>query len=84
MLDLPFDEHKPNIDARYIHCSRDKQRNILNDDRLCKHYYKDRGEVSHLQVLVSGQFLKVLLQSLQGTADKHVDISKMLQENRQK
>ena len=42
------------------------------------------GEVSHLQVLLPGQLLKVLLQSLRGTACKLPGISKMMQEIRQK
>ena len=42
------------------------------------------GEVSHLQVLLPGQLLKVLLQSLHGTTGKHPGISKMMQEIRQK
>ena len=49
-----------------------------------RQYYNDFGEVSHLQVLLPGQLLKVLLQSLHGTAGKHPVISKMMQEIRQK
>ena len=57
---------------------------IIKDDILCRQYYNDPGEVSHLQVLLPGQLLKVLLQSLDGTAGKHPGISKMMQEIRQK
>ena len=42
------------------------------------------GEVGHLQVLLPGQLLKVLLQSLHGTAGNYPGISKMMQEIRQK
>ena len=79
MLGLPFDEQILLNDAHYMHHSRNKKRNIIKDDILYRQYYNDIGEVSHLQVLLPGQLLKVLLQSLHGTA-----ISKMMQEIRQK
>ena len=60
------------------------KRIIIKDDILCRQYYNDLGEVSHLQVLLPGQLLKVSLQSLHGTAGKHPGISKMMQEIRQK
>ena len=67
-----------------MHYSRNKKRIIIKDDILCRQYYNDLGEVSHLQVLLPGQLLKVLLQSLHGTAGKHPGISEMKQETRQK
>ena len=67
-----------------MHYSRHKKRNIIKDDILYRQYYNDIGEVSHLQVLQPGQLLKVLLQSLHGTAGKHPRISKKMQEIRQK
>ena len=84
MLGLPFDEQILLNDARYMHYSRNKKRIIIKDDILYRQYYNDIGEVSHLQVLLPGQLLKVLLQSLHGTAGKHPGISKMMQEIRQK
>ena len=84
MLELPFDEQILLNDARYMHYSRNKKRIIIKDDILCRQYYNDFGEVSHLQVLLPGQLLKVLLQSLHGTAGKHPSISKKMQESRQK
>ena len=75
MLGLPFDEQFLLNDARYMHYSRNKKRIIIKDDILCRQYYNDLGEVSHLQVLLPGQLLNVLLQSLQGTAGKHPGIS---------
>ena len=84
MLGLPFDEQILLNDARYMHYSRNKKRIIIKDDILYRQYYNDIGEVSQLQVLLPGQLLKVLLQSLQGTAGKHPGISKMMQEIRQK
>ena len=84
MLGLPFDEQILLNDARYMHYSRNKKRIIIKDDILYRQYYNDTGEVSHLQVLLPGQLLKVLLQSLHGTAGKHPGISKMMQEIRQK
>ena len=84
MLGLPFDEQILSNDARYMHYSRNKKRIIIKDDILYRQYYNDIGEVSHLQVLLPGQLLKVLLQSLHGTAGKHPGFSKMMQEIRQK
>ena len=84
MLGLPFDEQILLNDARYMHYSRNKKRIIIKDDILYRQYYNDIGEVSRLQVLLPRQLLKVLLQSLHGTAGKHPGISKMMQEIRQK
>ena len=84
MLGLPIDEQILLNDARYMHYSSNKKRIIIKVDILYRQYYNDLGEVSHLQVLLPGQLLKVLLQSLHGTAGKHPDISKMMQEVRQK
>ena len=83
-LGLPFEEQILLNDARYMHYSRNKKRIIIKDDILCRQNYNDLGEVSHLQVLLPGQLLKVLLQSLHGTAGKQPSISKMMQEIRQK
>ena len=84
MLGLPFDEQILLSDARYMHYSRNKKRIFIKDDILYRQYYNNIGEVSHLQVLLPGQLLKFLLQSLHGTAAKHPGISKMMQEIRQK
>ena len=85
LLGLPFDEQILLNDARYKHYSRNKKRIIIKDDILYRQYYNDIGDVSHLQVLLPGQLLKVLqLQSLHGTAGKQPGISKMMQEIRQK
>ena len=84
MLGLPFDGQILLNDARYMHYSTNKRRIIIKDDILYRQYYNDIGEVSHLQVILPGQLLKVLLQSLHGTAGKHRGISKMMQEIRQK
>ena len=84
MLGLPIDEQILLNDARYMHYSRNKKRIIIKDDILCRQYYNDLGEVSHLQVLLPGQLLKVLLQSIHGTAGKQLGISMMMQEIGQK
>ena len=81
MLGLPFDEQILLNDARYMQYSRNKKRIIIKDDILYRQYYNDSGKVSHLQVLLPGQLLKVLLQSLHGIAGKHPGISKMMQES---
>ena len=84
MLGLPFDVQILLNDVRYMHYSRNKKRIIMKDDILLRQYYNDLGEVNHLQVFWPEQLLKVLLQSLHGTAGKHPGISKMMQEIRQK
>ena len=84
MLTLQFDEQILINDARYMQYCRNKKRVIIKDDILCRQYYNDLGDVSHLQVLLPGQLLKVLLQSLHGTAGKYPGVSKMMQEIRQK
>ena len=83
-MGLPFDEQVLLNDASYMQYSRNKKRMIIKDDILCRQYYNNLDEVSHLQVLLPGQLLKVLLQSLDRTAGKHPVISKMMQEIRQK
>ena len=84
ILGLPFDEGILLNDARYMHYSRNKKRIIIKDDILYRQYYNDIGQISHSQVLLPGQLLKVLLQSLQGTAGRHPGVSKKFQEIRQK
>ena len=84
MLGLPFDEQILLNDARYLHYSRNKKRIIIKDDILYRQYYNDIGEVSHLNVLLPGQLVKVILQTLHATAGKHPGISKLMQEIRQK
>ena len=84
MLGLRFDEKILINDARYIHYSRNKKRIIVKDDIIYRQYYNDIGEVGQLQVLLPRQLLKVLLQSLHGTAGKHPGISKLMQEICQK
>ena len=83
MLGLTFDEQILLNDARYMHYSLNKERIIIKDDVLCRQYYNDLGEVSHLQDLLTGKLLKMLLHSLHGTAGKHTGTSKMMQEIRQ-
>ena len=70
LLGLPFNEQILLNDARYMHYSRNRKHIIIKDDILCWQYYNDFGEVSHLQVLLPGQLIKVLLQSLHGKAGK--------------
>ena len=84
MLGLLFDEQILLEDVRYMHFSRNKKSIIIKVDILCQQYYDDLGDVTHLQVLLCGQLLKLLLQSLHGTAGKDQGTSKMMQEFRQK
>ena len=84
ILGLPFDEQILLNSAPYMHYSRNKKRIIIKDDILYRQYQNDRGEISHSQVLLPGQLLKVLLQILHETVGKHPGISKVMQEIRQK
>ena len=58
MLGLPFDEQILLNDACYMHYSGNKKRIIIKDDTLYRQYYNDSGEVSHLQVLLPGNYSK--------------------------
>ena len=51
VLGLPFDEQSVINDAPYMQYSGNRKRIIIKDDILCRQYYNDLGEVSHLQVL---------------------------------
>ena len=62
----------------------EKKRNIINGDKLCRQYYNNLGEVNHLQVLLFGEVLKVLPQSIHGTAGNYPGVSEMLRKIRQK
>ena len=79
-----FDEQVFINDARYMHCSGNKTRTFIKDDKLCRQYHIDLGEVRHLQLLLPGQLLKVLLQSLHRTAVNNPGVLKVMQEIRQK
>ena len=65
-----------------MHYSRSKRRIVIKDDLLCRQYYNDICEFSHVQVIYLENLLKVLLQSLHGTTGEHPSISKMMQEIR--
>ena len=64
-----------------MHYSRNKKLIIIKDDIFCRQNYNDLGL---LQVVLPGQTIKVLLQSLHRTAGKHPDISKKMPELQQK
>ena len=80
ILSLPFEEQFLKNDARYTRYSRNKKLIIIKNNKLSRQYYIELGEVSHLEVILPGQLLEVLLQSLYGTAGKHTGISEMMQE----
>ena len=84
MLGLAFDEQILLNDARYMLYSGNKKHITIKDDMLFQQTYNDLGEVSQIQVLLPGQLLKVLVQSLHGTSGKQPGISKMMEEFRQK
>ena len=66
-----------------MHFSRNKKRNFIKDDELCRQNLTDLGEFSHLQVLLLRELIKRLLHSLHGTAGKQSGISELMQEIRE-
>ena len=58
MLGLAFNEQIFLNDARYMRYSKNKKRIIFKDDILCRQYYNDLGEVSHLQVFCLDNYPK--------------------------
>ena len=66
-----------NAPVQYVQYSRNKKRDINKHDKPCRQYYTDLGEISHLQVLLPGHLLELLLQPLHGLAVKHPGISKI-------
>ena len=57
---------------------------IIKNDIICNQNFIEFREASHLQALFPGQLLKVLLKSLQRTAGKHPDMSKLMEKIREK
>ena len=80
VLGLLIDEQVLINDARYMHFFRNKKRIFIKDFLLCRQNYNNLSELNHLQVLLPGQILKVLLQSLHGTTGEYPGLSKMMQE----
>ena len=74
---------KPN-DSRYMHSSRNKKRIIIKDDKNCHRYYDDRWKVTRGQIHPPERVRDVLLQSLHGSAYKHPQTAKRIQDVGQK
>ena len=64
----------------HVICITIETRSVLSSKMINSwQYYNDPGEISHLQVPLHRQLLKVLLQSLHRTDGKHPGFSKMMQ-----
>ena len=77
------EEYSENVlqqDARYSHYANNLERLVVKEDILTRQYFNETGNVKYHQTLLSQHLLQELLQSLHGTAHKHIGISKMLQE----
>ena len=70
--------------ARYRHYASNLERIVVEEDILNRHYCDETGNVKDHQILLQQHLLQELLQSLHDSAHKHLGISKMLQEIRQK
>ena len=86
-LELRKEENSETIlhqDPRYRNYCSQLDRLSVQDDVIIRDYYDETGYVQYRQALLPKHLVAVLLQSLQGTANKHPGNSKMLQEMRQK
>ena len=84
---LLHEQHSANVlqqDARYKHYANNLERIVIKDDILTRQYFDETGNVNNHQILLPQHLLQLLFQSLHGTAHKHPDIKKMLQEIRRR
>ena len=84
LLHEEYSENLLHQDARYRHYANNLERIVLNDEILTRQYFDETGNVKYHQILLPQHLLQELPQSLHGTAHKHPDISKKLQEIRQR
>ena len=71
-------------DIRYRHYLNNLDRIVLKEEIVTRKYYDETGQIKYHQILLPKHLLKELLQAIHGTAHRHLGISKMLQEIRQK
>ena len=71
-------------DTRYQHYCRQMDRLSVIDEIITRQYFDETGAVKYNQVLLPKHLVQDLLESLHGKANKHLGISKMLIEIRQK
>ena len=86
-LKLQKEEYSETIlqqDSRYRHYCRQLDRLSVQDDIIFRDYYDETDNVQFRQALLPKHLVNDLLQSLDGAANKHPGISKMLQGIRQK
>ena len=84
---LLHEEYSENVlqqDARYRHYASNLERFVVKEEILTRQYFDGTGNVKYHQNLLPQHLLQELLQSLHGTAHKHLGISKMLQEIKQR
>ena len=84
LLQEEYSENVLQQDARYRHYARNIERIVVKEGILTRQYFDETGNVMYHQILLPQHLLQGLLQSFHGTAHKHPDISKMLQEIRQR
>ena len=84
LLHEEYSENLPQQDTRYRHYANNLERIVIKDEILTRQYFDETGTVKYPQILLPQHLLQELLQSLHGTAHKHLGISKMLQTIRQR
>ena len=84
MYGFPFVEQILATIPRYTQDCRNKTPFMIKHDIFYSQYYNDVGYISHLLASLPVQLKDTLLNSLHGQTGKHPDISKMMQEIRQK
>ena len=80
----PYDETEFTQDYRYKHYLQNITRIEIKQDVLTRRYYIDTGMISHCQILLPKQLLDEFLHALHGHNATHPEITKMIQEARQK
>ena len=79
-----YDETEFTQDYRYKRYLQIIPRIEIRQDVLTRRYYNDTGMISHYQVLLPKQLLDEFLHALHGHNANHPEITKMIQEGRQK
>ena len=70
-------------DIRYKHYLNSFDRIVIKDEMVTRQYYDETGPIKYHQELLPRHLLNELLHAINGTAQSHPGISKMLQEIRQ-
>ena len=84
LLKEPYDEHLMATNQRALKYTAQESRIILKDGLLYRHYYSETGTVKYLQVLLPEHFVGSFIAAHHGTHDKHLGITKVIQQCREK